>query len=111
MGVELENDTTEKTVRPIEEVHYYILFVYIYIYFSVWGFNFFVMWIILCLQEISEELDEKMKKYQRGGAADLKDLKDKKLKGQLAHREKLYDKSAKAAAKYEKVSDYFFFGT
>lgn len=49
-----------------------------------------------------------MKKYQRGGAADLKDLKDKKLKGQLAHREKLYDKSAKAAAKYEKVSDYFF---
>ncbi|GMY37843.1 probable U3 small nucleolar RNA-associated protein 7 [Fagus crenata] len=71
MGVELENDTTEKTVRPIEE-------------------------------EISEELDEKMKKYQRGGAADLKDLKDKKLKGQLAHREKLYEKSAKAAAKYEK---------
>jgi U3 small nucleolar RNA-associated protein 7 len=31
-------------------------------------------------------------------------LEDKKLKGQLAHRENLFGKSAKAAAKYEKVN-------
>ena len=34
----------------------------------------------------------------------LQSLKDKKLKTQLASREKLYGKSAKAAAKIEKVS-------
>lgn len=33
----------------------------------------------------------------------LQTLKDKKLKTQLASREKLYGKSAKAAAKIEKV--------
>ncbi|KAL5743424.1 hypothetical protein ACOSQ2_026540 [Xanthoceras sorbifolium] len=53
-------------------------------------------------QEISDELDTKAKKYLRGEGADLKDLKDKKLKGQLAVREELYGKSAKAAAKVEK---------
>lgn len=35
---------------------------------------------------------------------DLQVLKDKKLKSQLAAREELYGKSAKAAAKAEKVS-------
>lgn len=34
----------------------------------------------------------------------MQSLKDKKLKTQLASREKLYGKSAKAAAKIEKVS-------
>ncbi|KAB1221456.1 Ribosome maturation factor RimM [Morella rubra] len=53
-------------------------------------------------EEISEELDLKIKKYLRGGAANLEVLQDKKLKGQLAYRENLYGKSAKAAAKYEK---------
>ncbi|XP_035549971.1 probable U3 small nucleolar RNA-associated protein 7 isoform X1 [Juglans regia] len=56
----------------------------------------------MCLQEMSEELDLKMEKYLRGGAANLEVLQDKKLKGQLAHRENLYGKSAKAAAKFEK---------
>ena len=36
-------------------------------------------------------------------------LNDKKLKGQLAVRENLYGKSAKAAAKAEKVNFLFFF--
>lgn len=53
-------------------------------------------------KEISEELDLRINKYLRGGAANLKGLEDKKLKGQLAHRENLFGKSAKAAAKYEK---------
>lgn len=30
-----------------------------------------VMWIAVCSQEISEELDLKIKKYLRGGAANL----------------------------------------
>ncbi|KAG8390542.1 hypothetical protein BUALT_Bualt01G0094300 [Buddleja alternifolia] len=53
-------------------------------------------------QGISEEEEMKVKKYLRGEAADFKVLQDKKLKGQLAVREDLYGKSAKAAAKAEK---------
>ncbi|KAJ6900749.1 hypothetical protein NC652_026755 [Populus alba x Populus x berolinensis] len=53
-------------------------------------------------QELSHELDMKVKKYLRGEGADLEVLKDKKLKGQLYDRESLYGKSAKAAAKTEK---------
>ncbi|KAK9161798.1 hypothetical protein Syun_008139 [Stephania yunnanensis] len=49
-----------------------------------------------------DELDSKVKKYLRGSGTDLEGLKDKKLKGQLAVREDLYGKSAKAAAKAEK---------
>ncbi|XP_061353423.1 probable U3 small nucleolar RNA-associated protein 7 [Gastrolobium bilobum] len=52
--------------------------------------------------DISDELDLKIKKYLRGEVANLEALKDKKLKGQLAVREELYGKSAKAAAKAEK---------
>lgn len=53
-------------------------------------------------QEIDDEIDLKAKKYLRGEGANLEVLKDKKLKGQLAVREELYGKSAKAAAKAEK---------
>ncbi|XP_020222147.1 probable U3 small nucleolar RNA-associated protein 7 [Cajanus cajan] len=53
-------------------------------------------------QEISDELDLRIKKYLRGEGANLEVLKDKKLKGQLAVKEELYGKSAKAAAKAEK---------
>ncbi|WZZ62666.1 hypothetical protein YC2023_062773 [Brassica napus] len=53
-------------------------------------------------QEIDVELEAKEKKYLRGEGANLETLKDKKLKTQLASREKLYGKSAKAAAKIEK---------
>ncbi|KAH0943927.1 hypothetical protein HID58_003564 [Brassica napus] len=53
-------------------------------------------------QEIDVELEAKEKKYLRGEGANLESLKDKKLKTQLASREKLYGKSAKAAAKIEK---------
>lgn len=54
-------------------------------------------------QENGEDvLDEKVKKYLRGEPANLEGLRDKKLKGQLAVREELYGKSAKAAAKIEK---------
>ncbi|XP_031250648.1 probable U3 small nucleolar RNA-associated protein 7 [Pistacia vera] len=53
-------------------------------------------------QEISDELDTKVKKYLRGEGANLEVLQDKKLKGQLAVREELFGKSAKAAAKVEK---------
>lgn len=86
-----------------------------------------------------DEMDEKVKKYLRGEAANLEvinvcvylldftlffmnfffvnflfiyflqGLKDKKLKGQLAVREYLYGKSAKTAAKIEKVSLSFLF--
>ncbi|XWS30924.1 hypothetical protein CRYUN_Cryun23aG0033000 [Craigia yunnanensis] len=49
-----------------------------------------------------DKMDEKVKKYLRGEAANLEGLQDKKLKGQLAVREELYGKSAKAAAKIEK---------
>ncbi|KAK6259419.1 WD40 repeat - like 10 [Theobroma cacao] len=48
------------------------------------------------------EMDQTVKKYLRGEAANLEGLQDKKLKGQLAIREELYGKSAKAAAKIEK---------
>ncbi|TKY51715.1 U3 small nucleolar RNA-associated protein 7 [Spatholobus suberectus] len=53
-------------------------------------------------QDISDELDLRIKKYLRGEGANLEVLKDKKLKGQLAVKEELYGKSAKAAAKAEK---------
>lgn len=53
-------------------------------------------------QDIDDELDTKVKKYLRGEGANLEALKDKKLKGQLAVREELYGKSARAAAKAEK---------
>ncbi|KAK7279517.1 hypothetical protein RJT34_24570 [Clitoria ternatea] len=53
-------------------------------------------------QEIADELDLRMKKYLRGEVANLEVLKDKKLKTQLAVKEELYGKSAKAAAKAEK---------
>ncbi|KAJ6773074.1 hypothetical protein OIU74_019144 [Salix koriyanagi] len=53
-------------------------------------------------QELSHELDMKVKKYLRGEGADLEVLKDKKLKGQLYTRENLYGTSAKTAAKTEK---------
>ncbi|KAK9217950.1 hypothetical protein WN943_006582 [Citrus x changshan-huyou] len=46
------------------------------------------------IQEISYELDTKVKKYLRGEGANLE--------GQLPLREELYGKSAKAAAKVEK---------
>ncbi|CAN1318891.1 Probable U3 small nucleolar RNA-associated protein 7 [Linum perenne] len=47
------------------------------------------------------EYDIKMQKYLRGEGADLEALKDKKLKAQLFHREKLYGNTAKTAAKSE----------
>ncbi|KAJ6901742.1 hypothetical protein NC651_019493 [Populus alba x Populus x berolinensis] len=53
-------------------------------------------------QELSHELDTKVKKNLRGEGANLEVLKDKKLKGQLSVREDLYGISAKAAAKAEK---------
>ncbi|CAL9094385.1 unnamed protein product [Musa acuminata var. zebrina] len=53
-------------------------------------------------QDMSDELNLKTRKYLRGDGANLETLRDKKLKGQLAVREKLYSQSAKAAAKAEK---------
>ncbi|OVA17891.1 WD40 repeat [Macleaya cordata] len=53
-------------------------------------------------KDITDELDLIAKKYLRGDGANLEVLKDKKLRGQLAVREELYSKSAKAAAKAEK---------
>ncbi|GFQ00344.1 probable U3 small nucleolar RNA-associated protein 7 [Phtheirospermum japonicum] len=53
-------------------------------------------------QGVSDEEEIKVKKYLRGGAADLGALQDKKLRGQLAAREALHGKSAVAAAKAEK---------
>ncbi|XP_050233970.1 probable U3 small nucleolar RNA-associated protein 7 [Mercurialis annua] len=53
-------------------------------------------------QELSKDLDSKVKKYLRGDGANLEVLKDKKLRGQLSVREQLYGKSAKTAAKTEK---------
>lgn len=49
-----------------------------------------------------DEMDLKVHKYLRGESANLEILQDRKLKGQLAVREELYGKSAKAAAKIEK---------
>lgn len=49
-----------------------------------------------------DEMEMKLEKYSRGQAANLGALKDKKLKGQLAGRERLYGQSAKAAAQAEK---------
>lgn len=53
-------------------------------------------------QDIADELELRSKKYLRGEAANLKGLKDKKLKSQLIAKEKLYGQSAKAAAQAEK---------
>ncbi|GMN33303.1 hypothetical protein TIFTF001_004081 [Ficus carica] len=53
-------------------------------------------------QQLSEEIDLKVKKYLRGEGANLEILQDKKLKGQLSVREELYGRSAKQAAKTEK---------
>ncbi|PWA41758.1 transducin/WD40 repeat-like superfamily protein [Artemisia annua] len=53
--------------------------------------------------DFSDEFEVTVNKYQRGEAANLEALKDKKLKGQLADREELYKKSANAAAKAEKA--------
>ncbi|KAF5193235.1 Transducin/WD40 repeat-like superfamily protein, partial [Thalictrum thalictroides] len=53
-------------------------------------------------EDNANDLDPKVKKYLRGDGANLEKLKDKKLKGQLADREQLYGKSAKAAAQVEK---------
>ncbi|KAF9611743.1 hypothetical protein IFM89_034926 [Coptis chinensis] len=50
----------------------------------------------------TNELDLKVKKYLRGDIANFENLKDKKLRGQLASKEELYKKSANAAAKTEK---------
>ncbi|XP_006645574.1 probable U3 small nucleolar RNA-associated protein 7 [Oryza brachyantha] len=46
----------------------------------------------------ADEMEKKLHKYSRGKAANLGALRDKKLRGQLAAREKLYGHSAKAAA-------------
>ncbi|KAG8053138.1 hypothetical protein GUJ93_ZPchr0001g31719 [Zizania palustris] len=53
-------------------------------------------------KEAMDEMEKKVQKYSRGQAANLGALRDKKLKGQLAAREKLYGHSAKAAAQAEK---------
>ncbi|KAG0459575.1 hypothetical protein HPP92_022703 [Vanilla planifolia] len=53
-------------------------------------------------QDAFDELDPKAKKYLRGDAANLGVIRDKKLKGQLLDKEKLYGQTAKAAAKAEK---------
>ncbi|CAI8603974.1 unnamed protein product [Vicia faba] len=53
-------------------------------------------------QDIIDELKLRSKKYLRGKGANLKGLKDKKLRSQLVAREKLYGESAKAAAQAEK---------
>ncbi|WJX13923.1 hypothetical protein P8452_04257 [Trifolium repens] len=53
-------------------------------------------------QENTDELERRSKKYLRGEGADLKGLKDKKLRGQIVAREKLYGQTAIAAAKTEK---------
>lgn len=45
--------------------------------------------------------DKQVKKYLRGEGVHLKEIKDKKLKGQLATKEALYGKSARSAAKVE----------
>ncbi|GAB4855022.1 hypothetical protein Ancab_023609 [Ancistrocladus abbreviatus] len=55
---------------------------------------------ILAIDE-DNELDANVKKYLRGEGTNLK-----KLKGQLAVREELYGRSAKAAAKVEKLFVY-----
>ncbi|KAJ4840469.1 hypothetical protein Tsubulata_039817 [Turnera subulata] len=53
-------------------------------------------------EALVNELETKVKKYQRGEGANLEVLKDKKLKGQLSVREQIYGISATAAAKAEK---------
>ncbi|XP_056162237.1 probable U3 small nucleolar RNA-associated protein 7 isoform X3 [Syzygium oleosum] len=55
--------------------------------------------------EDSDGLETRIKKYLRGDGANLEALQDKKLRGQLTVREKLYGKSAEAAAKAEKVRE------
>lgn len=53
-------------------------------------------------KDAQDDLEMKVAKYSRGQGADLKALRDKKLKGQLAVKEKLYGQSAQTAAKSEK---------
>lgn len=52
--------------------------------------------------EGGDEMDVNVKKYLRGEGANLEVLQDKKLKGQLAVKEELFKRSAKAAANVEK---------
>ncbi|KAM3299826.1 hypothetical protein ACQJBY_041032 [Aegilops geniculata] len=49
-----------------------------------------------------DEMEMKVARFSRGKAVNLGDLRDKKLKGQLAGKEKLIGVSAKAAAQAEK---------
>nr|BAJ88463.1 predicted protein [Hordeum vulgare subsp. vulgare] len=53
-------------------------------------------------QNSLDEMEMKVVKFSRGKAANLAALRDKKLKGQLAGKEKLIGISAKAAAQAEK---------
>ncbi|RVW28311.1 U3 small nucleolar RNA-associated protein 7 [Vitis vinifera] len=87
-----------------EEEDVYALAISFMIYESLTlGFlNAYCTYLFIYLQDISDELDVKVKKYLRGEGANLEALQDKKLKGQLVIREELYGKSAKAAAKAEK---------
>ncbi|CAL5333720.1 unnamed protein product [Camellia sinensis] len=55
--------------------------------------------------EINDEINMKVKKYLRGEGANLEGLRDKKLKGQLAIREELYGKFAKAVAKLRRLNN------
>ncbi|KAJ3687747.1 hypothetical protein LUZ61_016911 [Rhynchospora tenuis] len=50
---------------------------------------------------ILDKLEKKAKKYLRGNKTNLKNLRDKKLKGQLEVREKIYGNAAKVAARAE----------
>ncbi|KAK1645174.1 hypothetical protein QYE76_062979 [Lolium multiflorum] len=53
-------------------------------------------------QDAVEVMEMKVAKFSRGKAANLANLRDKKLKGQLTGKEKLIGLSAKAAAQTEK---------
>lgn len=53
-------------------------------------------------QDAMEVMEMKVAKFSRGKAANLANLRDKKLKGQLTGKEKLIGLSAKAAAQAEK---------
>ncbi|KNA14312.1 hypothetical protein SOVF_108470 [Spinacia oleracea] len=58
--------------------------------------------IVPAAEQDEEEVDVNVKKYLRGESANLEVLQDKKLKGELAVKEELYKRSAKAAANVEK---------
>ncbi|KAK1666321.1 hypothetical protein QYE76_054480 [Lolium multiflorum] len=53
-------------------------------------------------QDAVDVMEMKVAKFSRGKAANLANLRDKKLKGQLTGKEKLIGRSAKAAAQTEK---------